>query len=157
MYIRRFQSTLPRRERQTHQNPYWYFGLFQSTLPRRERRRTETGKPGRGKISIHAPAKGATYARKFYRILRQFQSTLPRRERHHFHWFPIIQHVFQSTLPRRERQFRTFSLPPFTIFQSTLPRRERPRNFDRRFTDICISIHAPAKGATSAVWNIRIF
>ena len=57
---------------------------------------------------------------------------------------------FQSTLPRRERQPITASNPGFHIFQSTLPRRER-RDTSGSFTVACnISIHAPAKGATSS-------
>ena len=56
----KFQSTLPRRERQGLPRPYLY-GIF---------------------ISIHAPAKGATKGDIFPLILEgQFQSTLPRRER----------------------------------------------------------------------------
>ena len=37
----------------------------------------------------------------------------------------------------------------FYGFQSTLPRRERHRMLDRQVRSLIISIHAPAKGATS--------
>ena len=79
--------------------------------------------------------------------------------------------TFQSTLPRRERLILLSIFPSSSRFQSTLPRRERQlfhadpgwnrRNFNPRsregsdmrphvFADIPdISIHAPAKGATS--------
>ena len=104
----------------------------------------------RRRISIHAPAKGAT------RELRDadewevlFQSTLPRRERlerklHNKQTDIISIHApakgatsrptsisstaaFQSTLPRRERP-PTQATPTarHDTFQSTLPRRERP-------------------------------
>ena len=80
-------------------------------------------------ISIHAPAKGATC---------DILSCVSHHSR------------FQSTLPRRERH-RTVTVYSNTgEFQSTLPRWERPEyrapvtNRDRY-----ISIHAPAKGATS--------
>ncbi len=78
--------------------------------------------------------------------------------------------IFQSTLPRRERRYTWNNARNKDIFQSTLPRRERrakrlfllyflyfnPRS--REGSDaVCammgnmwvISIHAPAKGATS--------
>ena len=78
---------------------------FQSTLPRRERRKglcclqqgcdfnprsregsdlyDTTALPD-AKISIHAPAKGATLSTQGIENGIQFQSTLPRRERHYF-------------------------------------------------------------------------
>ncbi len=82
LQYRRFQSTLPRRERPINHGRGSCGKGFQSTLPRRERpchfnvcRRVVF-------ISIHAPAKGATIV-----------------------WFsPCSMPVFQSTLPRRERQ-----------------------------------------------------
>ena len=55
--------------------------IFQSTLPRGERQRI----PGRIKryrtISIHAPARGATYCKRFRHPSCIIQSTLPRGER----------------------------------------------------------------------------
>ena len=78
--------------------------------------------------------------------------------------------IFQSTLPRRERPAYRTSVPPTPKFQSTLPRRERRmraeeqnafRDFNPRSREGSdtgeqpkarisnISIHAPAKGATS--------
>ena len=55
-----FQSTLPRRERRDNARKEHADVLFQSTLPRRERlaRAGDDAIPAR--ISIHAPAKGAT-------------------------------------------------------------------------------------------------
>ena len=121
-------------------------------------------------ISIHAPAKGATIPASRYHALQIFQSTLPRRERPA--WFRLRSglryfnprsregsdhipeclnsalEVFQSTLPRRERR-KTVSAP------------SKPSDFNPRsregsdyflmicFWAITISIHAPAKGATS--------
>ena len=56
-----FQSTLPHGERLTYLSSYAMSLLFQSTLPHGER----PGEPlanGQGLfISIHAPARGATY------------------------------------------------------------------------------------------------
>ena len=86
---------------------------------------------GSKRISIHAPAKGATLKTSEAQIARAFQSTLPRRERPVNDRGGAIQIEFQSTLPRRERlNCRGFS--------------DRNRN---------ISIHAPAKGATSEYYT----
>ena len=100
-------------------------------------------------ISIHAPAKGATFASMIRKSMEiEFQSTLPRRERrrvpcpfYRYHQISIhapakgatarfdflksLADEFQSTLPRRERPSRLISLPQNSEFQSTLPRRER--------------------------------
>ena len=56
------------------------------------------------RISIHAPAKGATVYLNARAHLHLFQSTLPRRERHV--WLGRLRRLgrFQSTLPRRERR-----------------------------------------------------
>ena len=128
-YNLKFQSTLPRRERRrirtAHSNQIYFNprsregsdktptpinrgkGKFQSTLPRRERRLDARTPVRNRRISIHAPAKGATLERR----TKQLYLT-----------------VFQSTLPRRERPFVMSSLPCILKFQSTLPRRERLRN-----------------------------
>ena len=101
-----------------------------------------------------------------------FQSTLPRRERPSINVSNSSRVQFQSTLPRRERQMPN-SLNCSTIqFQSTLPRRERLRAYLRHHLSayfnprsregsdhasgispkrLKISIHAPAKGATSVL------
>ena len=56
----KFQSTLPRRERLHLHTQYLQCYKFQSTLPRRERPETVHRAGGIIRISIHAPAKGAT-------------------------------------------------------------------------------------------------
>ena len=60
---------------------------------------------GHGKISIHAPAKGATKeSAENVKTNIAFQSTLPRRERLAGHTrYKAAVKLFQSTLPRRER------------------------------------------------------
>ena len=56
--------------------------LFQSTLPRRERQSEFSDLYGWNAISIHTPTKGATSVTYlFYTYFCEFQSTLPRRER----------------------------------------------------------------------------
>ena len=55
-----FQSTLPRRERQSEMYSGVYAMVFQSTLPRRERRKVHHSDHHTVYVSIHAPTKGAT-------------------------------------------------------------------------------------------------
>ena len=76
-----FQSTLPRRERQLQLRSKNAKTAFQSTLPRRERLSSHLPPPSPARVSIHAPAKGATtlYGQALAQL--KFQSTLPRRER----------------------------------------------------------------------------
>ena len=77
----RFQSTLPRRERPSRLQYVPISFRFQSTLPRRERQDRIAYTANGYIISIHAPAKGATFIGSAYTPLFIFQSTLPRRER----------------------------------------------------------------------------
>ena len=153
--------------------------LFQSTLPRRERLERKLHNKQTDIISIHAPAKGATSRPTSISSTAAFQSTLPRRERPPTQATPTARHdTFQSTLPRRERHVvRAVSVKYDSVFQSTLPRRERrvcacgvrvlafyfnPRSregSDQRPQQAAaqgaeISIHAPAKGATSRIMSI---
>ena len=100
----------------------------------------------------------------------EFQSTLPRRERPEQDIRYAQEVQFQSTLPRRERLRPLKDSVQYCQFQSTLPRRERlHRRRYKRFYNyfnprsregsdkpsehgtlaVDISIHAPAKGATS--------
>ena len=99
---------------------------FQSTLPRRERRQDRHGIAIEVKISIHAPAKGAT-----------------------FYWLPIIEHVNNFNPRSREGSDKC------RCAESNLMPDFNPRSregSDRTYVDNVklthISIHAPAKGAT---------
>ena len=84
-------------------------------------------------ISIHAPARGATGRIRNRRIFDVFQSTLPRGERRMTVKRALSFHLFQSTLPRGERRCRV-------------------RNIS---ISHMISIHAPARGATSILSKIH--
>ena len=99
-------------------------------------------------ISIHAPARGATF-----RVAVSpppdpiFQSTLPRGERLYISFAPFNKKGFQSTLPRGERLQMFTNKLKFINFN---PRsREGSDIFAKTFyVHIFISIHAPARGAT---------
>ena len=190
----RFQSTLPRWERQKTQPKHVRDNRFQSTLPRGERPpsfparsrccryfnprsregsdmpelRLTCGK----KISIHAPARGATatasvgFARfvNFNPRSREgsddtivtppvfFGHFNPRsREGSDKSSIPISAHIvpFQSTLPRGERRVVYIALK---VVQNFNPR-SREGSDDQLAKTIDdankISIHAPARGATT--------
>ena len=122
---------------------------FQSTLPRRERqiqrRRTKICLG----ISIHAPAKGATFSGRVPTATHKlFQSTLPRRERLSFLIASFFVILFQSTLPRRERQFSKFLIVVFKAISIHAPAKGATFHRPGPYCRYQISIHAPAKGAT---------
>ena len=77
-------------------------------------------------VSIHVPAWGATTEFLAMRLPTMFQSTLPRGERLTTTQTIYLRYLFQSTLPRGERQL--FGNAKLILF--------------------CVSIHAPAWGAT---------
>ena len=85
-------------------------------------------------ISIHAPARGAT---------SEMQVS------------PCFQ-GFQSTLPRGERPFCIFVQSVYGEFQSTLPRGERLLCLYAFYIHVYISIHAPARGATTNAYKEAI-
>ncbi len=76
-------------------------------------------------VSIHAPAKGATHADFTIASINLFQSTHPRRVRHSFN----PEHVSINCFNPRTREGCDVRTP-----------------YDG--TDLPVSIHAPAKGAT---------
>ena len=99
-------------------------------------------------VSIHAPAWGATMKAFWFLFISRFQFTLPRGERQKVLGSAPLSSVFQFTLPRGERPQRLIAYEGQVRFQFTLPRGERPENeamFDERLR---VSIHAPAWGAT---------
>ena len=108
---------------------------FQSTLPQGERPLDERDSWTCLQVSIHAPARGATYIRCCAH-------------------FPIT--LFQSTLPQGERPFGIITLLGFFEFQSTLPQGERQILYLLRFFDCTVSIHAPARGATEFLKRKRL-
>ena len=100
--------------------------IFQSTLPRRERHAYVCGFSFYFKISIHAPAKGATHRFRHWRY-----ST-----------------GFQSTLPRRERLLSNVEIKAAINISIHAPAKGATNYSEYVGRRVKISIHAPAKGAT---------
>ena len=79
-----------------------------------------------------------------------FQSTLPHGERRRSLAARRTRYRFQSTLPHGERRgVRSGRRRSNEVFQSTLPHGERRRSLGCAANAIPVSIHAPARGATS--------
>ena len=124
---------------------------FQSTPPREGRRVARAGARIDVQVSIHAPARGATARALRWRSTRSRFNPRPRaRGDHSSSAIARRYRQFQSTPPREGRL-------PMTIrfsrdakeFQSTPPREGRPASRHRRRPMRCVSIHAPARGATA--------
>ena len=73
----KFQSTPPRRERHAVISNGRYKSIFQSTPPRRERLSRHKVRELDAKISIHAPAKGATVEASKYKVLYEISIHAP--------------------------------------------------------------------------------
>ena len=99
--------------------------VFQSTLPHGERPPALSTTASSERISIHAPAWGATYISPASLNLTRFQSTLPHGERPAFTAINSRNNKFQSTLPHGERRRLFDRRFDMNIFQSTLPHGER--------------------------------
>ena len=150
---------------------------FQSTHPRGVRQIFGNAVHLRGKVSIHAPAWGAT-AFSFSSFLQgeEFQSTHPRGVRLHQAFRHILVYMFQSTHPRGVRRRpgasalcrwsrfnprtrvgcdlrKRRSMYGLAVFQSTHPRGVRQAAPWQQPPAKTVSIHAPAWGATEPpVW-----
>ena len=99
---------------------------FQSTRPRGARREYLRIRGNRSRVSIHAPARGATRCRRV----------------------PRAPPSFQSTRPRGARLFAGVNGPSARMFQSTRPRGARRILRAPATGSRAVSIHAPARGAT---------
>ena len=106
-FLLRFQSTLPRGERRISVVLMSAASLFQSTLPRGERHDNMQYLCNEYNISIHAPARGATFYGNGKPVYEKSDFNPRSREgsdqigeNHRVH-----ATKFQSTLPRGERQY----------------------------------------------------
>jgi len=152
--------------------------LFQSTRPRGARLCIKPS-PLSLRVSIHAPAWGATAANASMITSSGFQSTRPRGARRSPP--PICERTagFQSTRPRGARLFLLGEEIQYRKFQSTRPRGARRVRKSRRIgammfqstrprgarldvvmilsTSQQVSIHAPAWGATTDGKKVLLF
>ena len=107
---------------------------FQSTRPRGARRSTYQLMGDTTPVSIHAPARGATWFTT--KVTRSYSVSIhaPARGATYF----LVIHKHQRVL-----------------FQSTRPRGARRRHAVCRASPVVVSIHAPARGATQTARKTR--
>ena len=149
--------------------------MFQSTHPRGVRLVDGFHRYLIFKVSIHAPARGATQPQPakpkeelgfnprtregcdggqviHLEKLTLFQSTHPRGVRHTNLVTTIENQLFQSTHPRGVRHHQTKWRSQLLQFQSTHPRGVRLKESGTTCWTGSVSIHAPARGATWTAW-----
>ena len=150
-----FQSTLPRRERLDKYRNDLQGLLFQSTLPRRERRHAATCAAVLAAISIHAPAKGATIVRRRLYAVIMISIHAPAKGA------TLSRHSAFRPSPHfnpRSREGSDLELSSGVLRCCDFNPRSREGS-DVQLIRRCravraISIHAPAKGATSISANV---
>ena len=165
-----FQSTLPHGERPRATEIRFRLSLFQSTLPHGDRPSLDAEVMKGPRVSIHAPAWGATPQtphvtagiRGFNRRSRMGSDYYPSadspqcqgfnpRSRMGSHLFSGgVRYLFQSTLPHEERQYNPFFLPPLHV-SIHAPAWGATGLHDRQPQLGNVSIHAPAWGARQQV------
>ena len=146
----KFQSTLPRGERLIKLHKPHSPSEFQSTLPRGERRFLDNLFTDAAKISIHAPARGATTDSNKYNEYDKISIHAPARGATCAKC--NLKHLDDDFNPRSREGSDIIgqALQVSTCkFQSTLPRGERHHPYCTAYTIHQISIHAPARGATT--------
>ena len=124
---------------------------FQSTRPRRARPTRRTVPPSYPRVSIHAPAEGATLQALIGRRAAAVSIHAPAEGATRTPWRHTARTPwFQSTRPRRARPLLRNHLWAVDRFQSTRPRRARLVCAQGARDDQKVSIHAPAEGATQS-------
>ena len=147
--IAEFQSTRPRGARQLGWHPSAEDMQFQSTRPRGARRLQFVIALFASLFQSTRP-RGARPKRCMRRTTtRQFQSTRPRGARLGGLRACALGVLFQSTRPRGARRVRLTRSRSRQSFQSTRPRGARRPTFRVGQHIHKVSIHAPARGATS--------
>ncbi len=129
--------------------------MFQSTRPRGARRVQSIWQWRHNAVSIHAPARGATNELAVVSALFAVSIHAPARGATRFHR-PAFQCI--GGFNPRAREGRD-TLPPacFSVhrrFQSTRPRGARRSSSAASCSSAAVSIHAPARGATSRMCQL---
>ena len=149
----RFQSTLPRRERQYLAPARFCFAIFQSTLPRRERRICYLLHCRRSDFNPRS-REGSDLSQSKQSIQRYlFQSTLPRRERRSWMRSQIRVCIISIHAPAKGATQIIWNYWKIYSISIHAPAKGATFLFRYRALGDAISIHAPAKGATSWVFK----
>ena len=149
-----FQSTRPRRARQTDSIRARTKLMFQSTRPRRARRGAREATPMVIVFQSTRPRRARLWNGRDKIHTLRFQSTRPRRARQRAPgWRRSIKWRFNPRAHAGRDPNPLDQYPVFALFQSTRPRRARHRAFAGGVIIMEVSIHAPAWGATGVVLN----
>ncbi len=120
-----FPDMLPRRERR---KPSLMYFIPIADFNPRSREGSDQWLPilfVHSKISIHAPARGATEVFRITPSMKLFQSTLPRGERHLHRCNRDCRDDFNPRSREGSDRGLNLNVPQQLLFQSTLPRGER--------------------------------
>ena len=148
-----FQSTLPRGERLLPSPFLCFEKLFQSTLPRGERPRPDFGRSSASEISIHAPARGATFELPDQSF--ELGNFNPRSREGSDGMIVFTIHSTKDFNPRSREGSDTNGLRLYANNNDFNPRSREGSDYfaPNFFYSVQISIHAPARGATGTEQN----
>ena len=122
---------------------------FQSTLPRAERLAAGAARSAGFRVSIHAPARGATDLRTLLTGPLVVSIHAPARGATHDRRLQLGRAEVSIHAPREGSDHaRRGSIPARASFNPRPPRGERRRGGGRRVPHSRVSIHAPREGAT---------
>ena len=145
-----FQSTLPRGERLFVQPCIFHCFNF-NPRSREGSDRMEDEQYNQSRISIHAPARGATHFSLSSLLAERFQSTLPRGERQSIASVSWAKFFISIHAPARGATDAAHSgLRIITHFNPRSREGSDVSKYRVHLTFKPISIHAPARGATFA-------
>ena len=150
LFISKFQSTLPREERQYFRRNQDIFPGFQSTLPREERLKLNNRSGKWSDFNPRSHERSDDLRGQIITSTLKFQSTLPREERRNCEGRCKSLLYFNPRSHERSDSNSSYGKPVETDFN--------PRSHERSDENASlllprcsrISIHAPTRGATSA-------
>ena len=146
----KFQSTLPRGERQVVNSNDLTLEVFQSTLPRGERRCGSVDYAAEVAVSIHAPTRGATIL-----VVRSWYMTLSFNPRsHEGSDVELVDELLMEVkvsihAPTRGATHFSVFFAKFIKVSIHAPTRGATTSSSQYKIMLCgVSIHAPTRGAT---------
>ena len=145
-----FQSTLPRGERPAGSAALAPWNTVSIHAPARGATSWSAERASEVRVSIHAPARGATPLAEVITLGMEVSIHAPARGATDEAGVPpLYLPCFNPRSRAGSDQEVVVTAPPVQLFQSTLPRGERPPQGWVQHRHPHVSIHAPARGATS--------
>ncbi len=152
-----FQSTRPRGARRCVPSSVSARSVFQSTRPRGARQDAGFERDAVAVVSIHAPARGATCGAATGQPATPCFNPRAREGRDPRRWPRVNRPTCFNPRAREGRdKHGDENVPAADLFQSTRPRGARHLYRRRHWASSIVSIHAPARGATSVFGPCRV-